>query len=831
MSDSEIKNITDELTAFLAEPLSPEDVAGLSYSDADNFIPRDHLTYLHFSHRSLRPQQHGGPRFNSYYQDKLSYGSPKDTKATEKLTAPTSREGHIHRRLGHIVVNPNDQFNTSAIVNSYCFLNATDPEIGDLPSSEIANLNPESAKAFIDRLIDIAERQTQIMKILHDRQGVALTQPRSILLHGQRGSGKTFFENFLLSRYSDYLDQRKVIWVRVNLVESIGYDDRLNAWINAQSAKIILRYFNDGSKYFSKPPQMHIDVDSYFREKVLPTKNKKERAEILRKLAAAKDHFFYSGHSETDLAEAKISEETIPNEVAQYVVAAARHQGFHFIVVLDGLDVLEITRAYRDRFDKLMSKSLELASTTERTGFALLLVTRTNTLRMILRHDYQDTYEQTEMEEITVQGMPLLKIIELRLRHLETEIIKMASGGVVDWKIDDIRQHLGEFKKFLHEKELIHGKRSEEEYLNLLEELQVENVRAKMQMLQYKYYDFLTKRHVASPRAPYQLVEALMKAGRRFPPIAYKYVLERGVLIRTIWNRQKFDTRFFPSVFRFPFVSGRFAPPQRGAHKLDGELKGANIEHVLMGIRILQFLRAMSKYYNDGQDSDRNAVHISVEELCECLKFAFDYEPSFVLRMLEEFSEYQLLEFQNPNLYATSRRLEDNEMVCLPKLDHMLNHFIYDIAYLNMAGMRVALPTWAFTAKAEPYFQAASYDEATDPLPAWVSAKVTNVSGLVRLLDAVNRLQEQRFRKRLKDCQDTKQEFLEIFDIAEEDGMFSFMYFLRDEVIKQFYLALKGISMPGHLMEAVGNIRRYIADWGSSPRQQALKGQTQTSRA
>jgi hypothetical protein len=810
------QEVISEISHFITSPLSPKDYGHLIYPTEKGFVPRDHLTYLINIHQASTVDPYRGSRLNPYYREKMSYGSPKeDSKAVKDLIDPKSREAHILRRLGHIVVNPNDKFNTSAIVNSYCFVSDVKKSVGELPSTEIANLNPASAQMFLDRLIEMAQRQTEIMRIQHDRQGITLTQPKALLLHGQRGCGKTFFENFLLSKYSNYLDSKKVIWVRLNLVDSIGYDDKLVSWISAQSAKIILRYYNRLSRYFAKPHGMSVDVDEYMREKIYPYKNKRTIREIERSLDRAKEQFFNAGHLESDLSEQAISEEIIPTSLAEYVVAAARHSGFHFIVVLDGLDVLEITRAYQERFDKLITKSLELASTVERNGFSLVLVTRTNTLRMILRHDYQDTYEQTEMEEVTVIGVPLLKIVDLRLKNIERETAEMVKVRAATWRTDDIHEHIQEFDSFLHEKEIIHGRESDEKYITVLEDLQGDNVRAKMQMLQYKYFDFLMKRRTTSQRAPYHLVEALMKAGRRFPPIAYRYVSEKGIVLRAIWHRQKFDSRFFPSLFRFPFISGRYT--RTDAHRTEGaDLVEPQIDYVMVGVRILQMLRAMVIYYESHGQGSHELSYIAVDELCDYLAFAFNYDRGLVLRVLEEFSEYQVLEFHNPNMYTTGRRLEDCEILCLPKLDHLLNHFLYDIAYLNMAAMRIPLPPSAFTAKGEPYLQAASYDEVDDPLPLWVSAKITNVCGLLRLLAIINDQQQLLFARKMAQLGESESDMLRIFSIAEEKvEMFSFIYFLRGEATKQMYLALNGIHQEAVLNETVRRVRRYMEQWQS----------------
>ena len=527
-----IERISRQIRTLASSQLHPTKYGMLAFPNDPRFIPPDHLTYLH---RTL------GAKIPKVYVDRLCYGTTKDAPLIRLLSEIEAREAHIHRRLGHIVVNPHDEFNTQALVESYCF--ACQEETDRSIHSTVANWNEESAQAFIGSVIEIAEKQSALLRTTVDRQAKGMQTDRTVILHGPRGAGKTFFENYLLSRFSSLLDQRRVIWVRINLVNQIGYDERLVDWIQAQAAKIIMRYYSRGSAYFRKPLTLAIDTHSHFATNVYPRKNKRETVRTKDIMANAELLFYRGGHPESGIDDKPISDTLISSECASEVVAAARLQGFHFVVVLDGLDVLEITRSYRDRFDSLIDQTFQLANSNKRNGFALVVATRSSTLSNILKREYHDTYAQAIGEEYLVEPVKLRDVLRKRIAYIVKEVPILSRRTNPGWKIDDIDTHMSGFEEFLAQNDPLHGAAPNWQFVDTIQQVQGENVRAQMQMVQFRYYEYIVKRN--QRRLPYHAVEAMLKAGRRFPPIAYRYSFDGSELVRSNWHHQKYDSRVF----------------------------------------------------------------------------------------------------------------------------------------------------------------------------------------------------------------------------------------------------------------------------------------------
>ena len=127
-----------------------------------------------------------------------------------------NRTSHIYNRLGHIVVNPQNLYNTEALTETYAY-KYTDGS----PHDSIANYNPASTEKFVNDLIDAAKLQRKFfLREIPDYTGMRLASP-SYILYGKRGIGKTFFLNHILSRFHHYFDTKNIIWVRVNLVEPL----------------------------------------------------------------------------------------------------------------------------------------------------------------------------------------------------------------------------------------------------------------------------------------------------------------------------------------------------------------------------------------------------------------------------------------------------------------------------------------------------------------------------------------------------------------------------------------------------------------------------------
>jgi hypothetical protein len=822
MADSD--KIIRLLRHLLKTPLPSRAIAKLIFPTNEDFCPQDHLTHV---------EQRFESHLLKYYVDKLSYGSSRDSRVIHSLTSTDGREAHIHNRLGHISVNPNDPFNTACLIQTYRFVES-DPLSTDLVAQQkvligeaetafdeeaqdiCVNKNFAATKAFVDTLIRIADEQDKLLNTEVDRQDRSLMQQRALLLHAQRGAGKTFYENYVLSRFSNYFDRHNTIWVRINLVEDIGFDAKLLDWINAQTAKIIMRYYDPLSLYFPKSRARRVDVQKYLERNLFARKSRSVNRILRQQFARACTIFREGGHKNSAIREEPISETLIPAEIAIQVVGAARADGFKFIVVLDGLDILEITKSYRARFNLLTQQCMELAKNAKRNGFALLVVTRTNTLNNVLRADYHSTFEQADFEQYVVEPVPLAKIIDVRLKYIIAETAIMHKAKVVSWSVDDVERHIDEYKEFLEVPENVYGSKTSEKFISILENIQGSNNRAKVQMLQYRYYDFFARRRIVKGGYhAYQLVESLMKAGRRFPPIPYGYSTVGSEQLRTTWHTQRYDTRFFPSIFRFPFTSEY---RQRGRQRVlfDGSLGKPRLENVMLGLRILQLLEAHDAF-NIKMDKVVGGEVISnkvtVGEFAQVLLTYFDYEEGLTYRMIDEFVEYQLIEYRHPNITVASNRQEDNEILILPKLRFLLNRFLYDLAYLNMAAIRVPLPSAAFENVVRPYFHAISYEEPSDGLGRWVAGKFTNAVGLIRLLKHLNSRQEPEVKSRILQNEHSDREWCAILKLADERGLFYFVDEIAKNVLHEAELALSGILLPIMVSYIEEYVRNYCLTW------------------
>jgi hypothetical protein len=752
----------NELGVLASKPLTNEQQQRL-FPSRTNDPPVDHLSYLEGAY---------GHRITKYFTDKFCYGNTRDAPLIKMLTDVETRESHILRRLGHIPVNPNDRFNTSAIVDSYCF--SRDVASDEQPHDSVANWNPSSAKAFVNNLIEIAESQTKLIKSTVDRGGKSLMTNRYVILHGARGSGKTYFENYILSNYSRLLDERKTIWVRINLVQRLSYDSRLVDWIYAQAAKIIIRYFNSNSGYWKKSNNLNIAFDRHFPERVYSTKGVGERRRMEESLKAARLVFEKGGLPNTGIADANLSDRVIHPEVAREVVAAGRLHGFHFIIILDGLDILEATRSYRRRFAQLFGQAIELADSYKRNGFALVLTMRSSTLGNRFKRRHQDTFDTSNADEYIILPPKVDEVIKARLDYIKREVRELENTPGTLWTGPSGADQLARFEAFIQELEEHPGVDLRRRFIDLLKDSQGANVRAIMQMIQFRYFDFVVRQQAS--KLPYHSIEAMMKAGRRFPPVLFRYELEGKDIVRSIWSRQKYDSRFFPNLFRYPFIEMKSESRSDRAAAQVG-FGRPRIEDVVAPLRVVQMLsvwRSMLVTQSDKRGPDQRR-EIEVAELSEFLQAWLGYNKELIVAVLEELAEVQFIEFENSNLFASAEDAEDNIVVCQPKLEFTLRNVAQSLAYLNMAAMRVPLSSGAFRDASVPFFCVASYEEESDDLLRWVSNKITNAVALVRLILSVDKRQLTSVQQKLVEPTQPGEEFWRrVIETAIVRGVFLF---------------------------------------------------------
>ena len=200
---------------------------------------------------------------------------------------------------------------------------------------------------------------------------------------GERGVGKIFLLNYVLSKWNPSLSEEKIIWVRLNLVTNTGFENNIYGWIYAQIAKILLRYYDKSSDYvkyrpftmddFYTPLFKWVDANSDFREK--------ERSETRSKIRQMKDLFSRFN------SQAKINPALCDFEICSNLFRIAREMGWSFIVIMDGFDNLDVDKFHYERFETIKTQINSLWSNYENIGFCLVIVSRTYTFAEMTASD------------------------------------------------------------------------------------------------------------------------------------------------------------------------------------------------------------------------------------------------------------------------------------------------------------------------------------------------------------------------------------------------------------------------------------------------------------
>lgn len=635
----------------------------------------------------------------------------------------TTRHSFIYRRLGHLTVNPNKMGANEALVKSYVF--SPDDRLG------IVNSNEKSVGDFIARLIRVAreERAFDSQFRVPDPAAASGQATRMFVLHGPRGTGKTFFLNYLLSRYSELLDKEKVIWVRINLVTNFGPHNQLENWIPAQASKILLRYYdeNQKSRHPGSQPPIPLDFVEHIKTYV-----EEQYAEYPDRLRELRDHIIIMKESFRDLRYDKpVSEDLVPPVLGKEIMRYAREMGYSFIVALDGLDRLDITNSAKEKFDSLCRQVDLIGRAYESQGFTLLVASRTKTL-LSTNSCFSDPYRQGSTRCLPMGKVDLSAIVRRRLEMLKDEIFRQAP--LYEWDILDWPEHINEFGLRLFD--------DQGGFIGGLLDTLGDDRRAQMQIIQLDYLDFLeTKRARA-----YQLIEYLTKAGKRYPPRYYFYAKYKDGDLIQAGNAEPtpLDSKFFPTIFSFPILQ---------------EGQSGNLSHphsMLIGLRIAQLVLSCSELIRDKESYVRDPM--LGRELGSICKKMFGYEEQLVYALLEELAEFDMMQLDG-GLYPLPVKREDYVIRDRPKLRVLLDTMIYDIAYLNLVAMRVPVAVDVLSSENNTFglFKAETLDQKLSSLgrestmSGWIFAKAVNAISLYRLVKYINDVQKSNanvnFRK------------------------------------------------------------------------------------
>lgn len=698
---------------------------------------------------------------------------------------------HVFRRLGHIIVSPKDPLNTAALKQCYVFHH----------KKGYVNSTRKAALKLIKSLINVAQ-DYHYRKFPHHKppKFVSNESVSPTILRGPRGSGKSFFHNYIFTEYSDLLDKEKVIWVRLNLVRDFGDNRDLVHWILAQITKIVVRYYDDKSfLYRGKNPPLNLrsKLYDYFNEEYRG--DPEMRFEYKARVDAIWEEF------KSEKLDERISPGLIPRVIGRKVYELAENEGYSFIIVLDGFDRLEAIPRYKKKFEHLYNASADLTQGDDIFHAAFLFIVRKVTYdNMILEGHHTSPFRPGLHEDCELVPVPIEKIVDQRLKYIEEELDKKARSirGSIGSQTDciKVREELASFRSHLWS-----GKGGQKT-LTKIDDTHQDSNRAKMETLQLLYHEF----YISEMEKPYTLTESLLLGGHPFPPNEFVYravqstqrsrkgkktkiTIDRGL------GRSGFDVHFLPPIYLFPWAKLR-----NGDSVVFPRLHG-----FLAGMRMLQIMTAQSLL---------PGKKLLARELALICGTLFGYDKDMIVHMVEEFGDFDLFYLTGIS-FPTPSTAHKYSIQVLPKANFILRHLADDVAYLNLCSMNIPFRKDCMSQKNTPFIRAAS---RSDEIRKWIVAKMLNSLSMYRLIRTINDLQYEKY---LGCVGKLNYEFKGICDTAvrsqddQSDGMFSFIHKMRKQVVRQFKNILNEIELwspvdrENMLKELSSELDRYEYRW------------------
>ncbi|PKN62238.1 MAG: hypothetical protein CVU57_25155 [Deltaproteobacteria bacterium HGW-Deltaproteobacteria-15] len=700
----------------------------------------------------------------------LQHREPADAEPSHRFFDEENREGYILNRLGHISANPSNAEKRDVLSKVYAY--AVSPLLRDKTlETKFPNYNKHSTHPLLVELLKASRKEHKYY--LQNRPPLG----RSVfMLVGERGVGKTFLLNHFFTIYHKDLDDKNIVWVRINVSQDFGVEKPdVRHWLLSQTTYVVLKYYMNHPKFsgFIQSIKQHFG-DTY---------PEKERERYISNFRVVTDMYCQGK------APKKVTADTIENLVAVQILDEAIRRGMSFIFVVDGFDKIDVMPKYRQRLAAIKESANSLTAPDTRLGGCYLFVFRTETLRRFvdLGFNYASENQHINIESREVQNVSFLRIVVRRLNYLRKNIPGLAKTR--NWNIDDWPQHIDEFKVHLS---TISESTSFQDFVSLLEEFYGPNHRAKVELIQLAYHSFLQFKK--DPKQ-YKLIEAMCKGGFKYPPNIYRYDSHIGALMPTM-SVKLFDNVLMPTITNFPYHEEFPYNPMPQARS-----------YVLASFRILQFMTAYQNHY------DNRPQTIPARKMINTLRTLFKYQENVIVRLIEEYSEYNFL-LLSGGAVAFPTDWDQVQIEPTPKLRFVLGdnyrlNVLSDIAYLNMCAMRTLANAISLSGVV-PFFKAMCLEEANVGLSEWIIWKILNTVSVYRVIRKAALLEDRL-------VENAKSELTEPF--LRELKWNAFLPELRTQIGKQISGVLKTVS------DMRGNVRikldivlgEYENAWGGNP--------------
>lgn len=744
-------------------------------------------------------------QFVSRFREALVRPEPivvlRDTIPAKELFAD-DRFGDEHLRVrrmafrrfgkcfGPISVNPGDSDRTRLICDA--FIEGKHELPLSYGNAQPINGSPEEIRDFVETI----KKRADALGMPSD--AAVPVQKRIDLVIGDRGIGKTFFENYVLSKFSDEFDDRRIVWVRVNLAapwttEKINID----YWVKSQIAKVLCRYYDPDSKRFDTrkhTKKLEIGFYNLLNDRI----RARPRYDIV-KLTADTRAMLTRFYFENPDAEMDICPGMVDEFIADCIYQEARNRQLRFIVVFDGLDLLGYTDVYHQKYKIILNALADYFNN---------VVSHAKYHLLFIRPESEPDVNEQILLPLSIDAFGEggagrnfgLRPIDVRAMY-RARVVALSLASNADAFGVDITS-LGHFDDFMKNREAVAPGPDNSSYIERLQTVMGGNARSSVQLIQNAFLEFATHgpRRTLDLQHAYAFTEDLMRAGMAYPPAGYSYMRRQQEghvrLKRTIVPRL-YETNFLTNIFRWPFASNDVASaafePNCGTV-------------LLSGLRLLQTIEVLGHTKPGGAATGRCTKHWIGEVLWRC----FGYTQEATEMLIEEFIEEELLSPGAQDGNVTT--LPENRTLALsPKGLAILNRFCFDTAYLNLAAYNVPLPVSLMTSTRSP---AVLSWARPSPLENWIVSKIQNCISMVSLIGHLNKVQSENLESRLPEL---KKEVPFVYDFivsagaevtGRHGGMFLFVTRLKKETTDVCATILGSIRPHREIYDAVLNTLR-----------------------
>jgi len=507
-----------------------------------------------------------------------------------------SVRGFVKGIFKHYDVNPSIEGYNQKILSTYVFENIdVVPQLKGLHRANKDGVNP----GLYNKILETIEN----IKSGEDIQ----SEEKTIYITGVRGSGKTAFFNYFISRYESELNSNNIITVRINVMRTLQDVDIKDA-IKFKLCRILFTY------YCSWDTDVERLKDRTRKDKIDCILNNFIENKYFEQATLDLCHAFFCKYNSRELI-------SIPSEYSEICEKLLEEMSkeYKYIIMLDNLDQLSPNERNKNEYKKRKEQLESIKSTLIFNHSVLLIAVRYSTFRGL-------QFIGRKKPTCWVVGVPkTFYIVKKRMNYF------IDNNQSNDEEKEQRREYLVNCMKFIgrnftqKDEDL-----SLEEACNNIDLIYAENKRAILNIMRrFIEANFQTDINYGVldsylTRNNYKFFETLpIDTDTGYCKLYFKYLLKDGSTLSfgNIHSSAHHDHNYMPNIYRFPSVSGNrdmmFSP--------------------FLKIRILQLLRNYNEDLNTG-------------DVITILDNIFSYRKDAIKLACIELREDQSIIFRNEKL-------------------------------------------------------------------------------------------------------------------------------------------------------------------------------------